>query len=149
MRIFRLWAQAKRLQALLPATAVAAAAALCLLFAGPARAADPLSLEERATLQSAMAQYIDQHMIGDAFMHLDPRSGEVQKLYPVSQHPMIVRLNKVIVLCADLRTEDGKLVNADFYATKEAGQFVIFQTEIANREPLQALLMKGAASLLE
>ena len=123
----------------------------CALFgaAGAAMAADSLTTEDRVALQSTMAQYIDQHMVGDAFMHLDPRTGDVEKLYPVTQHPMIVRLNKVVVLCADLKRADGKLVNADFYATKENGQFVIFQTEIANREPLQALLMKGAASLLE
>ncbi len=144
MRSFRFW----------PRRALAAAAAAlmsCALFgaAGAAMAAESLTTEERVALQSTMAQYIDQHMIGDAFMHLDPRTGDVEKLYPVTQHPMIVRLNKVVVLCADLKTADGKLVNADFYATKENGQFVIFQTEIANREPLQALLMKGAASLLE
>jgi hypothetical protein len=62
---------------------------------------------------------------------------------------MIVRLKDVVVLCADLRTKEGKTVNADFYVTRDNGQFVIFQTEIGNRAPLQALVMKGAASLLE
>jgi hypothetical protein len=114
-----------------------------------ARAEDALTNQERVVLQSAMAQYIDQHMIGDAFIHLDPKTGDVQRLYPVSQHTMIVRLHEVIVLCADLRTQDGTLVNADFYATKADGQFVVFQSEIGNREPLKALIVKGAASLLE
>jgi hypothetical protein len=117
--------------------------------AGAARADGPLSTQDRVALQSTMAQYIDQHMIGDAFIHVDPRTGDVEKLYPVTQHPMIVRLNNVVVLCSDLKTASGKLVNADFYATRDNGQFVIFQTEIGNREPLQALLLKGAASLLE
>lgn len=139
MRIFRLRAWRGLLLAMAGA----------VIAAGMAQAAEGISTEDRVALQSAMSQYIEQHLIGDAFLHLDPRTGDVQRLYPATQHPMIVRLNKLLVLCADLRTADGKTVNADFYATKENGQYVIFQSEIGNREPLQALLMKGAASLLE
>ena len=139
MRIFRLRAWRGLLLAMAGA----------VIAAGMAQAAEGISTEDRVALQSAMSQYIEQHLIGDAFLHLDPRTGDVQRLYPATQHPMIVRLNKLLVLCADLRTADGKTVNADFYATKDNGQYVIFQSEIGNREPLQALLMKGAASLLE
>jgi hypothetical protein len=130
--------------------ALAAVVALATM-AGPlvAEAAEPLTTADKVALQSTMAQYIEAHTIGDAFMHVDPNTGEVEKLYPVTQHPMIVRLRDVVVLCADLRTKDGKTVNADFYAARDNGQFVIFQTEIGNRAPLQALVMKGAASLLE
>ena len=121
------------------------------VVAGPvaAMAGDTLSTEDRVALQSTMAQYIEQHTVGDAFLHVDPVTGSVEKLYPATQHPMIVKLNNIVVLCADLRTKDGQAVNADFYAVRDAGQFVIFQTEIGNRAPLQALLMKGAASLLQ
>jgi hypothetical protein len=112
-------------------------------------AAETLSTADRVALQSTMAQYIEQHTVGDAFLHVDTRTGEVQKLYPMTQHPMIVWLHDIVVLCADLRTKDGQNVNADFYATRDNGQFVIFQTEIGNRAPLQALMLKGAASLLE
>ena len=128
------------------------AAALVLAIAvapRPASAADPFTTADRVALQSTMAQYIEQHTVGDAFLHVDPTTGEIEKLYPATQHPMIVRLNNVVVLCADLRTKDGKTVNADFYAARDNGQFVIFQTEIGNRAPLTALVMKGAASLLE
>lgn len=124
-------------------------AVLGLAVAGGAGAAEPLSTADKVALQSTMAQYIEQHTVGDAFLHVDPRTGQLEKLYPASQHAMIVRLNDIVVLCADLRTKDGQTVNADFYATRDNGQFVIFQTEIGNRAPLQALLMKGAASLLE
>jgi len=110
---------------------------------------DTLTTADKVALQTLMAEYIEQHTIGDAFLHVDPATGTLEKLYPVTQHPMIVRLNKVVVLCADLRTKAGKTVNADFYVTRDDGKFVIFQTEIDNRAPLQALLMKGAASLLE
>jgi len=132
----------------------AALAAMLACAAGPfamssAQAGDLLTTQDRVALQTTMAEYIEQHMVGDAFLHVDPKTGTVEKLYPVTQHPMIVRLDKVLVLCADLRSGDGKTVNADFYATQEGGKYVIFQTEIGNREPLQALLMKGAASLLE
>ena len=128
---------------------VLAACSVIAMTSG-ARAADgQLSTADRVALQSVMAQYIDQHTVGDAFLHVDTKTGAIQKLYPATQHPMIVRLNQVIVLCADLRTQDGQMVNADFYATRDAGQFVIFQTEIGNRAPLQALIIKGAASLLE
>ncbi len=116
---------------------------------GSALAAEALTTADKVALQSTMAQYIEQHTVGDAFLHVDPVTGDVQKLYPATQHPMIVRLKDVVVLCADLRTKDGKMVNADFYAARDNGQFVIFQTEIGNRAPLQALVMKGAASLLE
>jgi len=130
------------------------AMALFLIMSGTARpdaaaAAEPLTTADKVALQSTMAQYIEQHTVGDAFLHVDPVTGIVEKLYPATQHPMIVRLNDVVVLCADLRTKDGKMVNADFYAARDNGQFVIFQTEIGNRAPLQALVMKGAASLLE
>ncbi len=118
-------------------------------LSGGASAAEPLTTADKVALQSTMAQYIEQHTVGDAFLHVDPVSGVVEKLYPATQHPMIVRLKDVVVLCADLRTQDGKMVNADFYAARDNGQFVIFQTEIGNRAPLQALVMKGAASLLE
>jgi hypothetical protein len=128
---------------------LALAALFMLAAAFAAGAAEPLSTADRVALQSAMAQYIEQHTVGDAFLHVDPRTGDVQKLYPVTQHAMIVRLNEVVVLCADLRTKDGQTINADFYAARDNGQFVIFQTEIGNRAPLQALVMKGAASLLE
>ncbi len=130
----------------------APALALFLILATlvrPGAAAEPLSTADKVALQSTMAQYIEQHTVGDAFLHVDPKTGEVQRLYPATQHPMIVRLNDVLVLCADLVTKDGKTVNADFYAARDNGQFVIFQTEIGNRAPLQALVMKGAASLLE
>lgn len=130
------------------------ALALLLALAGAApvaaaRAAEPLTTADKIALQSTMAQYIEQHTVGDAFLHIDPATGDVEKLYPSTQHPMIVRLKDVVVLCADLRTKDGKTVNADFYVARDNGQFVIFQTEIGNRAPLQALVMKGAASLLE
>jgi hypothetical protein len=116
---------------------------------GVAFAGDPLSTGDKVALQSTMAQYIEQHTVGDAFLHVDPHTGAVVKLYPVTQHPMIVKLNDVVVLCADLRNKDGKTVDADFYATRENGQFVIFQIEIGNRAPLTALVVKGVASLLE
>jgi hypothetical protein len=131
----------------------AIALVLLLALGGGARtdaqAAEPLTTADKVALQSTMAQYIEQHTVGDAFLHVDPATGDMQKLYPSTQHPMIVRLNDIVVLCADLRTKDGKTVNADFYAARDNGQFVIFQTEIGNRAPLQALVMKGAASLLE
>ena len=128
----------------------AAMAALWLAVAmPPARAMDQLTTQDKVALQTTMAQYIEQRMIGDAFLHMDPVTGKLQKLYPVTQHPMIVTVGNVIVLCADLRNDAGKTVNADFYVTRDAGNFVIFQTEIENREPLKALIMKGAASMLE
>jgi hypothetical protein len=136
----------RMIRGLVLASALAAAAALA---PSGGSADELLTTADRVALQSTMAQYIEQHTVGDAFLHVDPRTGEVQKLYPMTQHPMIVRLHDVVVLCADLRTKDGQNVNADFYATRDNGQFVIFQSEIGNRAPLQALLMKGAASLLE
>ena len=126
--------------------------ALVLAFVAhvrPGAAAETLSTADKVALQSTLTQYIEQHTIGDAFLHVDPKTGQVEKLYPETQHPMIVVLHNVIVLCADLVTKDGKSVNADFYTARDNGQFVIFQTEIGNRAPLQALIMKGAASLLE
>lgn len=131
------------------ALSVALGAAALAATGGAARASATLTTEERVALQTSMALYIEQHTVGDAFLHMDPKTGETQKLYPATQHPMIVRLNDVIVLCADLRTKDGQVVNADFYAVRDGEQFVIFQSEIGNRAPLQALVMKGVALLLQ
>lgn len=53
-----------------------------------------MTTADKVALQATMAQYIDQHMVGDAFLHVDTTTGTIEKLYPANQHTMIVRLNQ-------------------------------------------------------
>lgn len=122
-----------------------------VLLATPLRPALSASLTtaQQVRLQSAMARYIDQHSVGDAYLHVDLATGVLKKYYPAIQHPMIVQLKDVLILCADLRDESGKAVNIDFYAMPHGDDYTIFQAELGNRAPLDSLVMKGIAAMLQ
>lgn len=59
---------------------------------------------------------------------------------PVAPHPKIVSVGKYFILCADFRDTDGKAVNIDFYVTRKNGRFLIFQTQVDQRERLSAFV---------
>jgi hypothetical protein len=121
------------------------AAAFVLGFlAFPALAASPtINAGEKASLQAAMFQHIDRQLVQGSFLHVDFKSGVVEKLSPAKAHPMMLKMGNHYVLCTSFRRADGKDVNVDFYAARREGGYSIFHTEIDNRGPLMALIKAG------
>jgi len=64
------------------------------LLAARTAAAQSLSTASQVGLQSAIAHYIDDHSVGDAYLHVDLGSGVIKTYSPATQHPMIVRLRE-------------------------------------------------------
>lgn len=122
--------------------------ALTLAAIQPAAAAEPLSLTEKASLQAAMQRYIDRGLVDRRYLAVDLASGEVRKLSPVAGHPMILRMGPYFVLCSDFRDDKGAFVNVDFYVASSASGYVVFRSEIGNRQPLELLMKAGKVAAL-
>ena len=103
----------------------------------------------KATLQVTMQQHIDRHLVNGAYLHLDETSGEVVQLYPVSPHPVIMRMGNYFVLCADFRNDQGKTVNVDFYMARSDRRYVVFHTKVDQREVLNRWLKTGQVTRLD
>lgn len=126
------------------------AVALALSWVSHAAAAAPkLDTESRVQLQTAMRMHIDRVSVKGTYPNLDLKSGAVRMLHPAASHPMILSMGTYYVLCADFRDDAGKPVNVDFYVARKDKGFSIFQVEVANRAPLEALMKTGAAVMLE
>lgn len=115
----------------------------------PQAAAATLSTQDKIKLQAAMSRYIERHTVGDAYLFVDTKTGDVTKYYPVTQHPMIVKLKDVMVLCADLKTREGATVNVDFYAARDGANYTVFQAEIDRRPALESLVKSGVAAMVD
>jgi len=115
-------------------------------------ATDPnarVSVDTRVQLQAAMQSHIERSTVAGVFPFVDLRTGQVRKLHPGSAHPMMLRFGEHFVLCTDFRDEAGRAVNIDFYVARNDRRFQVFQVEVANRAPLEALVKSGAARMLE
>lgn len=108
-----------------------------------------ISMEEKVSLQAAMFAHIETSLIDGVIPHVELSSGEVVDLVPTKAHPMILAFNEKYVLCTDFRDPSGAAVNVDFYMTNKDGQFVVFQTEINNRDSLKKLMSDGKVSMLD
>jgi hypothetical protein len=121
-----------------------------LLFCASATAAEgKLDTQTRVLLQAAMQTHIERTTVAGRYPKVELASGQVKQLYPAAGHPMVLRMGQYYVLCADFRDDAGKAVNVDFYLTEKAKGFSVFQVEIANRAPLEALVKAGAARMLD
>ena len=122
---------------------------LVLLLASlPVRALS-LSLGEKATLQAAMQQHIDENLINGAYLHLNFETGDVQELYPTASHPMILRMGPYFVLCSDFIKGDGDHYNVDFYLAPRGDGYKVFLAEVENRAPLKRLMKLGKADRVD
>lgn len=119
----------------------AATLALVLVFAAPQ--AWPIGLSEKAGLQAAMQRHIDRQLVDGAFLHLDLKTGVVQRLHPVNAHPVILRMGKHYVLCFNFRDDKGKTVEIDFYLARKAKSYVVFHTAVSSRHLLKRLMAAG------
>ena len=113
-----------------------------------ARAAT-ISVEEKISMQATMLQHIDRMTIDGVIPHVSLKDGTVVDLVPTKSHPMVLSFDDKFVLCTDFRDPEGKFVNIDFFLTKSAGEYVVFQTEINNREPLRQLIKSGKVVKLD
>lgn len=105
--------------------------------------------DTRISLQAAFQRSLDASLIDGALQHVDLATGEVTSFYPVENHPMILRMGDLRILCSDLMSQDGKRVPVDYYFAPAGETYVVIQTEIDNRAPLDALMKAGLVSRLK
>lgn len=123
---------------------------LAITLAAPAAAvAASVSEGERAALHAAMLQHIDRQVVDGVYLHADLKGGAVESYAPAKAHPMMFSMGEHFVLCTDFKDRNGKATNVDFYLAKRGKSYAVFQTEIANREPLMQLMKAGKVKSIE
>jgi hypothetical protein len=100
----------------------------------------------RASLQAAMQTYIDRVLVDDAFLDLSPQTGTIRKLHPATAHPVIMRMGKYFILCADFRDAEGRSVPVDFYLGRRDKGYAVFHAEVGNRGLIERLAGEGKVS---
>jgi hypothetical protein len=105
-----------------------------------------IGLSEKAMLQATMQKHIDDQLINGAYLHLDKKSGQVRELYPVTAHPMIMRMAKYFVLCSHFQDENSNEINVDFYIARRGNVFLVFQSLVDERTALTKLIKAGKVS---
>lgn len=123
--------------------------AVSLALPQAAQAIDTTELKTK--LQASVQREVDRRLIDGALLSINYDSGESMALYPVEAHPMILTFDDGTdryVLCADLRTVDGKSYTVDYYVAKNGNRYTIFKTEIDNRAPLKSLMKAGVVKHL-
>ncbi len=111
--------------------------------------AQALSLTEKTNLQVAMQRHVDRLTVNGEYLHLNDKTGEVQNLYAVTAHPMIMQMGKNYVLCFDFRDSAGKDLPVDFYMTPKGKSFEVFHAAVDNRALLKGLMKDGKVSRAE
>ena len=124
------------------------ALAVTLMAPGAVHATESMT-ETRITLQAALQRSLDASLIEGAVQRVDLDSGEVRNFYPVENHPMILEMGDLYVLCSDLMSKDGDRVTVDYFFAPTDGTYTVIQTEIDNRAPLEALMKAGKLSRLK
>jgi hypothetical protein len=107
------------------------------------------SEEMRTRLQADLQKHIYRSMADGVYHALDSKSGDVLKLHPLTNHPVIMTMGDYYVMCADFRDHRGKKVDVDFYMLENRGRFQVFRAEANNHKMLAKLVKKGKATLLK
>ena len=126
----------------------AIALALTLIAPGAVHATESMT-ETRITLQAAFQRSLDASLIDGAVQQVDLATGEISSFYPVENHPMILELGDLYVLCSDLMSKDGARVTVDCSFAPVGETCAVIQTEIDNRPPLDALMKAGRVTRLK
>lgn len=100
---------------------------------------------QKIVLQAAMQKHVESQLIDGAFLDLDLKTGEIQKLYPTETHPMVLTMGENFVLCLTLNDTEGNKYLADYYIASQDDSFVVIRTEINNRKALKKLMKAGVA----
>jgi len=90
-----------------------------------------------------MQHHIDRNLVEGSYLHLQPENGEVQRLQPVTPHPIIMKIGQYFDLCFDFRDANGKAVEIDFYLARRNRSFVVFHAAIENRAMLKRFMKAG------
>jgi len=122
-------------------SAFAICVAVCITLL-PA-AVNAIGLGDRASLQATMRQHIERSLVDGSYLQLDTDTGEVHELTPVSAHPVILQMGKYFILCSDFRNDRGEDINVDFYIAPRGNSYLVFRTEIENREVVKRLMKAG------
>jgi hypothetical protein len=120
--------------------------AAALLFGTTASPAADVGLADLATLQATMQQFVDRKTVDGAYLLFDIKATEVRELYPVTGHPMIMRLGEHFVLCFDFVDGAGKKVEIDYYVARKDDGFVVFHEAVESRAVLEAMARQGRAT---
>lgn len=105
--------------------------------------------ETKVRLQSDLQKHIYRSLVDGAFHTLDSKTGEVRQLYPLVSHPLILKMGKYYVMCADFRDSHGIDVDVDFYLIKKPKGFQVFRAEIDNHELLDNMMKNGKARVFQ
>tara|TARA_S200002703_G_scaffold136944_1_gene126505 strand:+ start:282 stop:686 length:405 start_codon:yes stop_codon:yes gene_type:complete len=116
-------------------------------FFNPAQATT-LTLAEKASIQASMQRHVDGKLVDGALLYLDQKTGEVQRLHPITAHPMILTMGEHYVLCFDFRDDAGENVPVDYYMARRDDAYVVFHTAIADRAFLKRLMSDGKIARL-
>ena len=111
--------------------------------------AGQISMEDKVQLQTSMQRYIQSVEVDGVIPHVNLGDGTIADLVAIKAHPMILEFGDKFVLCTDFRDPEGKFVNVDFYISKGSQGYVVFQTEINNRAPLENLMKAGKVSMID
>lgn len=107
------------------------------------------SVVTKAALQGTVQRHIDRNAIDGAFPFFNFATREVEDLFPTEAHPLILVVDGIFVLCADLRTINGERRIVDFYLVKTEKGYKVIRTEIENRKPLEKLIKAGVTKRLK
>ena len=115
----------------------------------PGQAAIGAGLSESAALQAAMQQYIERNLVDGAYLTLNRQTGEVERLYPLKAHPLIMQMGEQFVLCSDFNDSTGKSVNVDFYFTRSGDTYVVVAAAVDDRAMLERWMKEGKVRPLD
>ena len=130
-------------------TGIRALGALIVTLCVAATPAWAIGLNDKVNLQASMQRHIDTLTVNGAYLHFDPAAGEVQRLHPVTAHPVIMQMGDNFVLCFDFKDDAGKDVAVDFYMARKGKSFVVFHAAVSNRQALQKLMKAGKVTRAE
>ena len=104
--------------------------------------------ETKVRLQSDLQRHIYRSLVDGAFHTLNSETGDVRALYPLTSHPLILKMGEHYIMCADFRDSQGNEVDVDFYLIRKPKGFQVFQAEIDNHELVLSLIRSGKAKIL-
>ena len=124
------------------------ALALCLSAPQSGFAEKTITTGEKATLQAAMKQHIKSQLVGGIYSQVILETGKIRRLHPAAAHPMILRLEKMFILCTNFRDDEGRNVNVDFYLVQKGRTYSVVRTVIGDHTDLDALVKSGKAKIV-
>lgn len=125
------------------------AALITILMNSGALAEQISKLSQKTALQAAMQKHIERSLVDGSYLQFDMAKGVVRELALVKAHPIILKMGKYFVLCSDFRDKDGNSINIDYYFARRGKSYVVFHSEVDNRDQLMALVKKGKVTRMD